>query len=324
MGKFSLILKGSFDVISFKDDFLIRNHENKTEKEYVWGGKIPKGGKRTIVYLSKREAKWSFNLKTEITSKNGLCLKNTTLHVPLGFVGGNNEIININYSSPQTDSITVDEENREYEIKYKNTKYQKGEFILSGELKNRCKGEWEVDLTNEIIEKKIPAADKKNKKELEKIARKIISDFDKKYKENIKYLDFVKIGKWVKENIKYDLRYSGRNDLTAMDIYNKREGVCHHFTKLSNALLYSLGHKVIYINGYALDEDSKYDKKSSHAWSLIKINDSWYPFDSTWGIFSGKLPVCHVFKGFFMNEIRFIGTDPVEFGNRTETGEYLG
>ena len=324
VGKFSLILKGSFDIVNFKDDFFVRNHENKTEKEYVWGGKIPVGGKRTTLFLSKKEAKWSFNCKTEICSRTGQSLKNTTLHVPLGFVGGNNEIININYSSPQTNDISVDEENREYEIKYKNTRYQKGEFILSGELKNRCKGEWVVDLTNEVIERNIPTEDKKDKRQLEQIAKRIISDFDRKYRENVKYLDYIKIGRWVKENIKYDLRYSGRNDLSAIDIYNKREGVCHHFTKLANALLYSLGYKVIYVNGFACDNNYEFDANSAHAWSLIFIKDKWYPFDSTWGIFSGKLPVCHVFQGFFGTATNLMGTDRVAFGDSKDSGKYLG
>jgi hypothetical protein len=47
MGKYRLILKGSFDIVSFKDDFFIKNEQNKREKEYIWGGKIPSGGKRT-------------------------------------------------------------------------------------------------------------------------------------------------------------------------------------------------------------------------------------------------------------------------------------
>ena len=54
MAKFSLILKGSFEIISFKDDFLIRNEKNKREKEYIWGGKVPPEGKRTLIKLSKR------------------------------------------------------------------------------------------------------------------------------------------------------------------------------------------------------------------------------------------------------------------------------
>ena len=35
MAKFSLILKGSFEIISFKDNFFIRNEKNKREKEYI-------------------------------------------------------------------------------------------------------------------------------------------------------------------------------------------------------------------------------------------------------------------------------------------------
>ena len=50
MGKFRLILKGSFDIVSFKEDIFMRNETNKKEKEYLWGGKIPEGGKRTGNY----------------------------------------------------------------------------------------------------------------------------------------------------------------------------------------------------------------------------------------------------------------------------------
>ena len=58
MGKCRLILKGSFEIVSFKEDFFIRNEQNKKEIEYIWGGKIPNGGKRTLVKLSKNEAIW--------------------------------------------------------------------------------------------------------------------------------------------------------------------------------------------------------------------------------------------------------------------------
>ena len=44
--------------------------------------------------------------------------------------------------------------NRMYEIHFKNKKYKEGNFILTGELKNRCTGDWVVDLTDDIIEKK--------------------------------------------------------------------------------------------------------------------------------------------------------------------------
>ena len=324
MGKYRLILKGSFEIISFKDNFFMHNEQNTREKEYVWGGKVPYEGKRTLVKLSKNEAIWKFNCNTQIISQRGE-LRNTTLKVPLGFVGGNNDIIKMNYSSPQTKNIVVDEENRIYEIKYKNSGHSTGDFILTGEIKNRCKGDWDVDLTDEVIEDHIPKEDKRDKQILEKIARKIIEDFDKNNKNTMfKFMDFTKIGKWVHKNIKYDLNYSGRTDMTAMDIYNQRVGVCHHMTRLSNALLYSLGYKVIYTNGFACESSAEFDQDCGHAWSLIKVNGKWYPFDATWDILSGKLPVCHVFQGFFGRSIQVVGTDAAVFGkNNVEYGKFI-
>ena len=324
MGKFRLILKGSFDIVSFKDDFLIKNENNKNEKEYIWGGKIPSGGKRTLIKLSKNEAVWNISCNTQIISRRGP-LKNTVLNIPMGFVGGNNDIIKMDYSSPQTKNIQVDEENRIYEIIYKNTKYTQGDFVLTGLIKNRCKGDWEVDLTDEMIEEHIPKEDKKDKKLFEKIARKIIEEFDRNNKHNIlNYMNYAKIGKCVNKNIIYDINYSGRTEMTAMDIYNRKVGVCHHMTRLANALLYSLGYKVIYTNGFACESRAEFDQNCAHAWSLINVNGKWYPFDATWGILSGKLPVCHVFQGFFGKSITMTSTDGAVFGkNNRETGKYI-
>lgn len=73
---------------------------------------MPIGGKRTIVKLSKNQATWSIYCNTQIISRRGN-LNNTILGVPMGFVGGNNDIIKLDYSSPQTKDISVDEE-KEY------------------------------------------------------------------------------------------------------------------------------------------------------------------------------------------------------------------
>jgi len=143
-------------------------------------------------------------------------------------------------------------------------------------------------------------------------------------KDNIlNYMDYAKIGKWVNKNIRYDINYAGRTEMTAMDIYNKRVGVCHHMTRLANALLYSLGYKVLYTNGFACQSRADFDRNCGHAWSLINVNGKWYPFDATWGILSGKLPVCHVFQGFFGISIRLIGSDGAMFGRNDETGKYI-
>ena len=87
----------------------------------------------------------------------------------------------------------------------------------------------------------------------------------------------------------------GAHQYFGMDIYNMRRGVCHHFTILSNALLYSLGYKVLCVTGTVIKRGANSDLKLLHAWSLVKIDNKWYPFDSTWCILTGKLHVGHVF-----------------------------
>ena len=232
----------------------------------------------------------------------------------------------MDYSSPQTKNISIDEESRKYEVNYFNTGYTKVEFTLQGEIKNRCKGDWELDITDEMVEANTPQDVKRDKAKLEKIARKIIEDFDKKNKNSIfNYMDYMKIGRWVYENIKYDYSYIGRTELTAMDIYNKRVGVCSHFTRLSNALLYSLGYKAFYVHGFACEDTAEFEEDCKHAWSLVKVDGKWYPFDSTWNILSGKLPVCHVFQGYFndSDRVEYVTRDSVSFGELRDDGEFI-
>ena len=323
MAKLSLILKGSFDIVNFDDYFLIRNQNNLNEIEYIWGGRVPDGGKSTTLMLSKKEATWSFCSSIKFHSYN--FLKNSKLYIPIEFIGGNNEIININPHSPQSSNFLMDEENRQYIIEYINTNYKKAEFLIKGELKNKCKGEWHIDLTDEEIEKRMPPEDVSFKQKLKSIAKKIIEDFDKNNKnKDFEFLDYMKIGLWVKNNIKYDYNYIGRTELTAMDIYNKRVGVCHHFTRLSNALLYSLGYKVIYAGGYCCKNNKTFRTDTGHAWSLIRLdNYKWYPFDSTWGILTGKLPVGHIFGTFFDKGIKIVGRDSVQFDELEMEGAFI-
>ena len=140
----------------------------------------------------------------------------------------------------------------------------------------------------------MPEQDIKDKNKLTPIAKKIIEDFDKKHKNSeFVYYDYMKIGEWVYKNIKYNLSYVGA-PLTALEIYNKRTGVCSHFTRLSNVLLFSLGYKVLFATGFCA-ENNIFDDDVGHAWSLIKIGNIWFPFDSTWGLFKGKIPITHVF-----------------------------
>ena len=211
------------------------------------------------------------------------------------------------------------------EVQFLNTNSNICEFEIQGELINRCKGEWTCYLTDEEIESLIPEDYKANKQKFKEISTKIIEDYNKQHKNDLVQIpDVTKVGKWVKNNVKYNINYSGRTEITATDTFNNLEGVCEHFTKLFNALVYSLGYKVIYVSGYAIDKKDFFVKDDGHAWSLIKIGEKWLPFDATWGIFSGKLPISHVFKSFSGREFKTKGYDSINIGNTIIKGNYLG
>ena len=291
--KFILKNESNFEIINFDDEFFIKTNDN----EYQWGGTVPEEGKNTLVRLSKKKGKVNFYEKHIIKSKDNSPIKDTTVKIPFGYFGGNNQIIGFNYNSHQTEEINLNKKEKVFDIKYKNTNSNIVEFAFRGELMNRCKDSWSVELTDEKIDSLIPPDFKTNKAQFNKIANDIIKEYDEKHKNDIIIVPtVVKIGKWIKNNIKYDPGLTCQNKITATETYNKRKGVCHHITKLFNALMYSLGYQTIYVMGYVAIKNNSYDLYDSHAWSLIKVNGKWLPFDATWGIFSGRLPITHVFK----------------------------
>ena len=286
VGKYIIILKGNFDIMDFEDEFFIKNEKNKNESEYIWGGRIPSGGKQTRIYFTRKKTKWNAKIYLKFYQKNGKIINSFGYYINTLFIGGNNNIIDLKISSPQTNKISLNEEGRKYTVEYeKNNKFEVTENL---KFENSSKPGWNIDLTDEELEKEMPKEDIRDKAKLKSIAQKIIKEFDEKHKNSeFVYSDFMKIAEWAYNNIKYDLSYAGKTRLTALDIYNKKVGVCHHLTRLSNALLYALGYKVAYITGIPA-EDLKFDMKNDlHAWSIVKVGNIWYPFDSTWGIYKG-------------------------------------
>ena len=317
---FTLIIRCDYEIICFEKYYLAKIKEN----EYRWEGKVPIEGLKFLVKMSRKTAKFDFNITEGVESLNYLPLKNTTLTINSYFIGGNNEISNMKTYSDQTNQIEYDKNNGKYIIKFIETNSYYGEFNIKGTLINRCRGEWKCDLTNEQIEKEYPDDYKYNKEGFKDIANTIIKNYDILHeKEPIKVTDFVKIGEWIKDNIKYDLSYYGKNEITATEVYNNKVGVCHHFTKLYNAFLYSLGYECIFVSGFAIQKKDSFNDKDRHAWSLVKVNDKWLPFDATWGIFSGKLPVCHIFEHYFSSGNNSNGVDTIKFRENKVEGTFI-
>ena len=319
---FTLIIKCDYEIIGFEKGFLAKIKDK--QNEYKWAGKVPDEGKRIVVKMSRKTAKFDFNVTEGVESLNSLPLKNTTLIINSFFLGGNNEITDIQTYSEQTNQIEYDSNTGKYTIKFIDTNSTYGEFNIKGTLINRCKGEWKCDLTKEQIEKGYPDDYKYNKEGFKKIALDIIKNYDIIHgKEPIKVTDFVKIGEWVKDNIKYDLSYHGKVEISATETYNIGAGVCHHLTKLYNAFLYSLGYECIFVSGFAIQKNDSFNDKDGHAWSLVKVNGKWLPFDVTWGIFSGKLPVCHIFEQYFTDKKNTTGLDSIKFKDTKVIGTFI-
>ena len=319
--KFTLKNQSNFEIINFEKEFFVKTNEN----EYTWGGRVPEGGKSTVVRLSRKQGKYKFFEKHSIQTFNNQPITKTTLKVPFCYQKGNNKLIEFNCSSEETKIIGKDENTKTFFAQFSNLQKNNCSLSLTGVIINRCIGEWEVDLNDQEIEKKIPEDFKMNKQKFNQIANNIIKDYNSEHiNDLVRIPDVAKIGKWINNNIKYNINYSGRNDITATDTYNLREGVCDHFTKLFNALMYSLGYKVIYVLGYAIDKNDSFGKEDAHAWSLIKVDGKWLPFDATWGIFSGKLPVSHIFKQYDSRGLITSGYDHIKIGEIKVKGNFLG
>ena len=320
MAKFTLLNNSDFEIISFGSEFLEKSKEN----EYVWGGKVPIGGKRTMVRMSKPEGKFVFDIQEKIENRYKTPINNEVLNVPFYFEGGNNTITKIDYLSRQSKQFEKKDNTKIYEVKFINIKESTGSFSIKIEFTNKCKGEWKCELSDNEIDEKIPIDFKQNKKIFLEKANYIIKEYNEEHKSDlVEVTDMVKIGKWVKNNVKYDSNYLKRYEITAFETLQNKIGSSHHITLLYNALMYSLGYKCVYVSGFSVNKTNIYNDNDSHSWSLIKVNGKWLPFDATCGIFTGKLPVSHVFLSYFMKKANKNGSDDVEIKEAQFHGKFL-
>ena len=134
----------------------------------------------------------------------------------------------------------------------------------------------------------------------------IINDPNSKYKD---YPDYYKLGKFVHNYMEYDTDYTGKN-LTVLEIFNEKHGVCEHYTHLYNTMLNQIGIKTVTIIGYGLENvTSANEKTSGHAWTGALIDGKWKEIDVTWDLLEG-ISSAHLFKGF--NEEKYTYNGPTD------------
>lgn len=107
----------------------------------------------------------------------------------------------------------------------------------------------------------------------------------------------------------YNLSYLGRK-MKAREIYDKKIGVCAHYSLLYNTLLIFQQIQVVEVSGYILDnnilgnnnvniKNNKIDLSDRrHAWSLALIDGNWKYLGATWNLFEKNVPLTHIFQNF--------------------------
>ena len=251
---------------------------------YTWRGTVPKNGFSDFFFLTLKKAKWQVEILSEISSNKNI--SSFDMIIPLYFKNGNNKIekyiVEANYNNnfakiiESQDSIITTFRNAD------NSLFQvKVDAILSN------------DYDNKIWIKLNPQNYLKIDRSLSNYLQNMIYQIRQNTKED--ELLYVILAQWVNKNVEYDINYVGK-DLTTKEILEKKKGVCIHYAQLYNDLLRSVGIPSVIVSGISYNTTN--NKFENHAWNLVYTNGDWRAIDPTWGLYSGILPVSHIFLYF--------------------------
>ena len=278
-GKIRVYIKKPYLIYKFSKGNLLKSNYDY----YFWEGIIPKGGLNDTVYITLNKTKWELNIEKKFKlTQNG-----SSITIPEIFYGQNNKILNFSISSSRSFNINNyniihDIQNKKYILNFPIGRGNKNAFIkIKILLKNKTYKNWNGE--NFISDL--------NMKEYEKYKNLTLEILNNSKEKKPKYY---KIGKWIKQNIKYDKSYLQKK-MSIDEILNIKKGVCVHFTKLYNALLMSIGIPALHVVGHCYIEDK--ENTIGHAWSLIKYKNKWIPLDATMGNFTCIVPCCNVYFG---------------------------
>lgn len=296
--KFAGGAKGELIVKTLENMDVYSTHDifKNTYDAYYWIGIISKNGIAELFQMTLKEAEWRVSTVVDIKNTAG-SLNNLKVVVPLNFIGGNNDIINYNISNNQInyiDNKIIKKNKEDAEVRFLKYHQNNGFVKIDARIRNNYNNFYwlnDFDIQDTL-----------------KINQNYVSDYNSlinkiESEDGTNLPTHVKIAKWVNKNIKYNLHYVGRK-MTSKEILNLGQGVCEHYSVLYQDLLRSIGIPAKTISGISYDFDKQ--KFENHAWVMVNYNSQWLPIDPTWGIYSGKLPISHIF---LYNDIR----NPVKY-----------
>ena len=291
-------------IISIPDEYIVLqtndifpiNKENKNE--YIFNGISKEDKLKEFFKLSVKKGEW--DIQKEITLEGKKNIEKCSFKTDRIFKGGNLEIESYEIVKENAEFVEDLEENK-FIFNYNDLNTNKVQIQWNIKAKNSTSN-YIFDEKNDLLIK-IPKEDEAFFKEIsDKILEEDKSDFP----------IYKKLGKWVFNNMTYNLAYLGRK-MTARQILDKKMGVCEHYSLLYNTLLTSQGIKVVKVSGYALDDNNNRTEDKNniniqnnqndlsdkrHAWSLALIDGNWVPLDATWNLFEKNVPVTHIFNNY--------------------------
>ena len=277
-GSLIVIPLKNMDVYSTNDIFSVDYYGR-----YTWSGTIPADGINELFEMTMKQADWIVSSVVNIHNNSG-ALGNLEVTISKNFVGGNNEIIDYKVSTSQGSNdkiIKIDDE--KIKIKFINYQNSDGFVRIDARIRNNYNNFYwlnDFDINDTL------AINNDYLSEYNTLIYKI------KQEDTSNNPVHVKIAKWVYENMNYDESFVGRN-MTSKEVLELKTGVCEHYALLYQDLLRSIGIPAKTVTGISYDFDKS--KFENHAWVMVNYNSQWLPIDPTWGIYSGKLPISHIF-----------------------------
>ncbi len=304
--------KNNVSCIGTKNGILKKKENNL----YEYKGKINENGISDYIIVGYGSAKWKANIEGYIIKNSIFDIIKVKFETPKYFIGGDNKIKSYNISNnvaEKIDNVNIIDKHNKFIFESYTLMSKKIFYKFEVEFSNIVKSNWDFYYKKEYHPEMYKG------KNIIKKAKEILSN-DKSNEPK-----HIKIGRWVFKNMKYDMKYFGKN-MTPEEILNKLTGVCEHFTILYNALLNSIGIKAIYIFGYAYNSKEQLlnnPSNNTHAWTIAFIDNKWIPLDSTWGIFEGQLPASHVFESFIKSEVTYSNCNDCVYKENYQL-EFLG
>lgn len=250
----------------------------KNGNSFIYSNIVPVGGVQETIKLTSARDAWDVVAMVKISSDQPL--ENTFVKMPIYFQNGGQKVEN----SVLESSVKPI---KQYEEEGKNT------FNFNTDAKEITIANKARISTGENVRTKIsrdPTKYLHSTQEEEELLAPILDLI----KQNPKFKNlplYAKIGRFVYEYIKYDLRYT--NKLPKInEILQNRAGVCTEYARLYDGLARVAGIPSIIVNGVACGE---YNKCQGHAWNKIYVDHKWIDVDPTWDLMSGIVSSSHIY-----------------------------